>query len=67
MRLDELEGTTVLSFQADADGKANNARITKTSGFAVLDEAALESLSVCVFKPQAATYWLSQSYRFSLG
>ena len=65
-RENELEGTTVLNFQINADGRATNARLGKSSGWAVLDEAALEALSVCEFKPQDPPKWMSLSYKFHL-
>jgi TonB family protein len=63
---EELEGTTVLRFDLTAEGKATNARIARSSGWAVLDEAALESISLCAFQAQTPSTDLSVSYRFYL-
>ncbi len=66
MEKDEIEGTTILSFQIGADGKPINARVARSSGWAVLDEAALESLALCDFNPAGAPEWQNVSYRFYL-
>lgn len=62
---DELMGTTVLSFNIAADGKAVNVRLRKSSGWAVLDEAAFEALATCKLEPDT-TDTQSVSYRFYL-
>jgi TonB family protein len=64
--LDELEGTTVLSFRINADGKAEDVRLERSSRWAVLDEAAFESLALCVLKPEPGKERLTVSYRFYL-
>jgi TonB family protein len=63
---DNLEGTAVLQFQLNADGKPVNAYFVKASGWAVLDQAALEALSTCVMKPEVPNEWLRQPYHFRL-
>jgi TonB family protein len=64
--LDELEGTTILSFRVGADGKAEDVRLEKSSRWAVLDEAAFESLALCVLKPETGKERPTVSYRFYL-
>lgn len=66
MELDELEGTTVLKYQVDALGKARNAVIAKSSRWAVLDEVALEALSLCVLTTDDTNAWQTIGYKFSL-
>lgn len=63
---DELKGTTALRFDINADGLPVNAQLVKSSGWAVLDEAAIEALSVCVF-PVAPATEQSVAYRFYFG
>jgi len=62
---DELEGTTVLRYQIDARGQAHNAVIAKSSGWAVLDAAALEALALCTFAPGDIQAWHPVGYQFS--
>jgi len=62
---EELMGTTVLSFNIGTDGKAVNVRLRKSSGWAVLDEAAFEALDTCTLVPDT-TDTQSVSYRFYL-
>jgi len=63
---DELEGTTFLKYQVDAQGKARNAVIARSSRWAVLDEAALEALSLCLFVAGDASEWHTVGYQFSM-
>lgn len=63
---DELEGTTFLKYQVDALGKARNAVIARSSRWAVLDEAALEALTLCVLVAGDASEWHTVGYRFSM-
>ncbi|QGZ42556.1 TonB family protein [Pseudoduganella flava] len=58
-------GTTELTFNYGPDGKAVNIRLRKSSGYAVLDEAAFEALALCVFRPDS-TDTQSVSYRFHM-
>ncbi|NVD97555.1 energy transducer TonB [Massilia sp. BJB1822] len=46
----ELEGATVLRYAVGQDGKAMLASIQKSSGWKVLDNAALNNLNQCVFR-----------------
>ncbi|MFL6660397.1 MAG: energy transducer TonB [Massilia sp.] len=47
----EIEGVTVLHFQIAADGSVEGARVARTSSWKLLDDAALQSLVKCKFKP----------------
>ena len=49
-KLDE-EGTVYLKFLVDAEGKVIQSEIERSSGYIRLDEAALNGLSRCKFKP----------------
>lgn len=61
----ELEGTTALSFNISTEGKPVDVRLLKSSGWAVLDEAAFEALATCNLVP-VSTETQSASYRFDL-
>jgi TonB family protein len=61
----DLEGATLLSFQVDSNGRAVNAEIDRGSGSALLDEAALASLSLCIFN-EPSTAWSKKMYQFAL-
>ena len=68
----EVQGTVDLEFLIDIDGSVADSRITKSSGFALLDTAAIEGLSKCRFIPEskdgtAIPAWLSVRYVFALG
>lgn len=65
-RLWDMEGTTVLSFQVNTDGRAVNAEINRSSGWAILDESALNALSACVFRPEAVSTWQRRIFSFSI-
>lgn len=47
----EIDGITVLNFGIDAEGNIEDARIEHSSGWQLLDAAALRSLIKCKFKP----------------
>lgn len=47
----EVEGITVLHFQIGEDGAIEGAKVAKTSSWKLLDDAALQSLVKCKFKP----------------
>lgn len=49
-RLEE-EGTVLLRFMIDEQGRVVDSRVENSSGFARLDEAARAALSQCKFKP----------------
>lgn len=52
-RLEE-QGTVVLAFLIDVDGRVIDSRVESTSGSNRLDEAARKALSLCRFKPGTA-------------
>ena len=62
----ELEGTAILSFQVDAQGRPRNANIDRSSGWAILDEAAVEALAQCRYEPGDGEAWQKLSFKFSL-
>src|SRR6218665_1519869 len=47
----EIEGTTTISFGIGADGKVARPAIVRSSGWRILDEAAVRSISQCQFQP----------------
>jgi len=47
----EEEGTVYIKFLVDAEGKVIQSEIERSSGYKRLDEAALNGLSLCKFKP----------------
>lgn len=50
----EVEGITVIHFRIGEDGAVVNAEVAASSGWALLDQAALQSLVKCKFKPGLA-------------
>ncbi|HEY3325635.1 MAG TPA: TonB family protein [Novimethylophilus sp.] len=50
-RRNEEQGTVVLRFLIDVDGRVIDSKIATSSGFSRLDRAARDTLSHCVFKP----------------
>lgn len=46
----EVDGVTVLSFQIDTAGKIANPQVVRSSGWRLLDDAAVQSLVKCQFK-----------------
>jgi len=65
-RLYKLEGNVVLSFQVDAAGRPKSANIDRSTRWAILDQAAIEALSACVFDPDPEEAWQKRAYSFSL-
>jgi len=65
-RLYKLEGNVVLSFQVDAAGRPKNANVGRSTGWAILDQAAIEALSECVFDPDPEEAWQKRAYSFSM-
>jgi bla regulator protein BlaR1 len=66
------EGTVVMKFLVGTDGTVLSSRIEHTSGFPALDQAALDALNRCRFKParkdgQAAQTWTDISYVWTTG
>ncbi|WP_222428835.1 energy transducer TonB [Denitratisoma sp. DHT3] len=69
-RLEE-EGTVVLNFLIDVDGRVIQGKVEGTSGFERLDKAALDALGRCQFKPgtvdgKAEQAWAKMKYTFRL-
>jgi TonB family protein len=65
------EGTVHLRFLVGVDGKVVESAIEKSSGFRRLDEAAIQGLSKCAFKPRtkdgvAVESWASMKYTWRL-
>jgi TonB family protein len=50
----ELEGITTLRFHLAPDGRVAGARVEKSSGWALLDEAAIRTIQACSFTPEQA-------------
>lgn len=68
---DRNRGTVTLAFKISADGKAEQSKLLKSSGFPLLDEAALQGITTCRFKPatQADTpipAWMQMQYVWTL-
>lgn len=47
----ELEGITTLRYQLAADGRVSEVRVARSSGWALLDDAAIRSIRSCRFTP----------------
>ncbi len=47
----EIEGISLLRFRIGKDGSVQDAKVVTSSGWALLDQAALSSLVKCRFKP----------------
>jgi len=50
----ELEGITTLRFRLAPDGRVAGVQVAKSSGWAMLDEAVVQSLRACRFTPAQA-------------
>jgi TonB family protein len=50
----ELEGVTALRFRIGPDGRVLDAAVGKSSGWALLDDAAVRTLQACTFPPEVA-------------
>lgn len=69
-RLEE-QGTVVLAFLVDVDGRVVDSRVESSSGSERLDEAARKALSLCRFKPgtadgQPEQAWARMKYTWRL-
>jgi bla regulator protein BlaR1 len=67
----ENTGTVTLGFKVDKDGRVEESRVKKSSGFAPLDEAAREGIALCQFHPatQGGTpvaSWMQMQYVWTL-
>lgn len=47
----EIEGATTIRFEIGVDGKVWHPIVIKSSGWRILDEAALNGIAQCVFQP----------------
>lgn len=56
------EGTVTMTFLTQPDGSVGESKVTKSSGFPALDEAALTALSKCRFRPAMADGKLFQAW-----
>ncbi len=50
-RRDRAQGRTMVKFVVDPDGRTNNLEVTRSSGRADLDKAALEAMAQVRFEP----------------
>ncbi|MDQ1919020.1 energy transducer TonB [Massilia pseudoviolaceinigra] len=66
----ELEGTTVLQYDVDDDGRPSSVRVTRGSGWKILDHMAIRAIESCRFEqtsdPQVVRAGLTQTYRWKL-
>lgn len=67
----EQTGTVTLAFLIDADGSIGDSKVTRSSGFPLLDEAAINGLRRCHFKPgtvdgRAASAWMQMQYVWTI-
>ncbi len=65
------EGTVDLQLLIDADGRAADSRVARSSGHAALDEAARGALAACRFIPgtvdgRVESLWMTIRYRWTL-
>jgi protein TonB len=65
------EGTVKLGFLVDETGKVKDSKVTASSGFATLDEAARSALAQCSFEParkhgKAVQQWTKVDYVWQL-
>jgi len=65
------EGTVTLGFLVDENGKVKDSKVTASSGFPTLDEAARSALVQCSFKParkhgKAVQQWAKVLYVWKL-
>jgi protein TonB len=50
----ELQGVSTLRFRLAPNGRVLDARVAKSSGWALLDEAAIRTIQACSFTPEQA-------------
>lgn len=67
----EQQGTVTMAFKIGEDGSVVESKVTKSSGYPLLDEAARFGIAKCIFKPgtvdgkpQAA--WMQMQYKWTL-
>jgi periplasmic protein TonB len=51
---DELEGTSLVAFLIGVDGRVKQSKVEKSSGYKVLDNAAISAFSRCKYTPATA-------------
>lgn len=63
------QGVTRIGYHIDGDGWVVSAKIVKSSGYAVLDEAALSTIGGCWFQPPSdrSPVYAEQDYVWKLG
>lgn len=67
----EITGTTVIRFAIGQDGKVRMPAVIQSSGWRILDDAAIEGIARCVFQPglqearDGATFPLQYVWKFS--
>jgi protein TonB len=64
-------GKVTLNFLVGTDGRVLDGKVQNSSGFAILDRAALQALSLCRFQPgtldgRPTQSWASMSYNWTL-
>lgn len=47
----ELEGTTVLQYSVDGEGRPSSVRVARSSGWKILDQMAIRAMGGCRFEP----------------
>ncbi|MYN39803.1 TonB family protein [Duganella sp. FT109W] len=47
----EIEGATTIRFEIGSDGRVLHPAVTQSSGWQILDQAALQGIARCVFQP----------------
>lgn len=58
------QGSVVLQLLVGTDGRVQDAKVAKSSGFPRLDEAARKGLSLCKFDPPSTASWGTIKYTF---
>ena len=64
--MNEEKGTVVLSLKLSADGKVQESKVSKSSGFKNLDKAASTSITKCKFLSQGGDQWQTLEYVWKL-
>jgi TonB family protein len=66
-----MSGVSMMAFLVGSDGAVRESRLLKSSGYAILDQAAEAALRLCRFRPalkngQPAAAWQPVQYAWSL-
>ncbi|MQA19193.1 energy transducer TonB [Rugamonas rivuli] len=64
--MNEEKGTVVLSLKLSADGKVQESKVSKSSGFKNLDKAASTSITKCKFQAPGGEQWQTLEYVWKL-